>query len=92
MKYYPLAKSLGIVLFLILVPIYFLIEFKSNAVPYIIIFFQIVLVWAQVEIALRQHTLFSTQFEPFFEVIIERMLSDISAPPSEPEKALHLNS
>jgi hypothetical protein len=68
MKYYPLAKSLSIILLLTLTPLLLLIEFKSNSVPYIIIFFQFVLIWAQVEIALRQHILFSVQFEPFFEV------------------------
>ncbi|VVB85945.1 Uncharacterised protein [uncultured archaeon] len=74
MRHYQLIKNLSIVSFLILIPVLLLIEFKSNSVTYIIIFLQFVLIWTQVEIALRQHVLFSAQFNPFFDVKTENVL------------------
>ena len=56
------------ILLLASIPILLVIKFKWEALLPIIIYLQLILIWAQAEIALRQHNLFSTQFEPLFSV------------------------
>lgn len=68
MRYYPLAKNLGKVLLLALIPILLAIRFEWDAILPIIIYLQLLLIWAQAEIGLRQHVLFSAQFDPSFDV------------------------
>lgn len=53
MRFYPLAKNLGKVLLFALITV--------------IIYLQLLLIWAQAEIGLRQHVLFSAQFDPSFD-------------------------
>ena len=66
--YYLLAKSLSIVLLLALIPILLVIRFGWVALLPIIIYLQFLLIWAQAEIGLRQHILFSAQFDPSFDM------------------------
>lgn len=70
MKYYSLVKNLGKISLLALIPIILIIRFKWDAILPIIIYFQLLLIWAQAEIALRQHILFSAQYDPFFNIKI----------------------
>lgn len=56
------------VLLLALIPILLAIRFRWDAIFPIIIYLQLLLIWAQAEIGLRQHVLFSAQFDPFFDV------------------------
>lgn len=69
-------KNLILPLFLILLPILVIIKFKWDAILPLIIYFQLILIWFQVEIGLRQQTLFSIQFNPFFNVEVKK---DVSA-------------
>ena len=70
-------KNLILPLVLILLPILAIIKFKWDAVLPLIIYFQLILIWFQVEIGLRQQALFSVQFNPFFNVEIEKDVSVI---------------
>jgi hypothetical protein len=73
MRYYPLAKNLGKVLLLALIPILLVIRFWWDAILPFIIYLQFLLIWAQAEIGLRQHALFSAQFDPSFDVKLTRI-------------------
>jgi len=73
MRYYPLAKNLGKVLLLALIPFLLAIRFKWDAILPFIIYLQFLLIWAQAEIGLRQHALFSAQFDPSFDVKLTRI-------------------
>ena len=68
MRYKPCVYILLILIIFALIPILLVIKLKWDAVLPIIIYFQLLLIWIQAEISLRQHTLFSAQFEPFFDV------------------------
>lgn len=63
-----LGKILCKILLLALIPILLIIKFKWDAILPTIIYLQFLLIWAQTEIGLRQHVLFSTQFNPSFKV------------------------
>ena len=73
MRYYPLAKNLGKVLLLALIPILLVIRFGWDAILPFIIYLQFLLIWAQAEIGLRQHALFSAQFDPSFDVKLTKI-------------------
>jgi len=62
-------------LFLILLPVLLIIKFRWDAILPLIIYFQLILIWFQAEIGLRQQALFSIQFNPFFEVQVDRDVS-----------------
>jgi len=66
----PILINLGKILLLVLIPILLVIKFRWDAILPIIIYLQLLLIWAQAEIGLRQHVLFSTQFNPSFKVRI----------------------
>jgi len=68
MRFYPLAKNLGKVLLLALIPVLLAVRFGWDAILPVIIYLQLLLIWAQAEIGLRQHVLFSAQFDPSFDV------------------------
>jgi len=65
-----LGKILCKILLLVLIPILLIIKFKWDAILPTIIYLQFLLIWAQAEIGLRQHLLFSAQFNPSFKVIL----------------------
>jgi len=60
--------NLGKMLLLALIPILLVIKFRWDAILPVIIYLQLLLIWAQTEIGLRQHLLFSAQFDPSFDV------------------------
>ncbi len=43
-------------------------EISFSGVLAIVAYFQFLLIWAQAEIGLRQHALFASQFDPFFQI------------------------
>jgi len=63
-----LGKILCKILLLALIPILLIIKFKWDAILPTIIYLQFLLIWAQAEIGMRQHLLFSAQFNPSFKV------------------------
>ncbi len=63
-----LGKILCKILLLALIPILLMIKFKWDAILPTIIYLQFLLIWAQAEIGMRQHLLFSAQFNPSFKV------------------------
>jgi len=71
MKHKTLIKLSGKVILLILIPILLLIRLKWDAILPIIIYLQFLLIWAQAEISLRQHVLFSMQLDPHFSVKLQ---------------------
>jgi len=84
MRIMPLLKRIGFVLLLLLIPTLLAVRLKWDAILPIIIYLQLLLIWAQVEIALRQHSLFATQFKPFFDIKLgEGEITPIVAPPSD---------
>jgi len=69
MRTMPLLRKTGFVLLLlVMIPILLAVGLKWNAILPIIVYLQLLLVWAQVEIALREHYLFAMQFKPSFDV------------------------
>jgi len=72
----PIIINLGKILLLVLIPILLVIKFRWDAILLIIIYLQLLLIWAQTEIGLRQHVLFSTQFNPSFEVKLGNMVDE----------------
>ena len=60
-----LGKAAGIV---VLVPAILMARLRWDSVLPIIIYFQLLLIWIQAEVSLRQNELYAAQFEPFFDV------------------------
>lgn len=76
-----LAKILGTIILLALIPILLAIGFRRDAILPIIIYLQLLLIWAQAEIGLRQHVLLSAQFDPSFDVeLIKKRVADAHLP------------
>ncbi len=74
MKRKPYHKYLVLfILLFILVPGLLLYLLGENSPIALLMYFQLLLIWAQAEISLRQGALFSTQFEPRFAVELEAM-------------------
>jgi len=63
-----LVKILTLALILTLIPLLLLSQLGWEGLIPTIIYLQLLVIWVQAEIALRQHRLFSMQFEPFFDV------------------------
>ena len=72
----PIIINLGKIFLLVLIPILLVIKFRWDAILPIIIYLQLLLIWAQTEIGLRQHVLFSTQFNPSFEVKLGNIVDE----------------
>ncbi|MCK4731157.1 MAG: hypothetical protein KAT65_01750 [Methanophagales archaeon] len=68
MMFTPLFKNLGLLFLLVLIPVLLLVRLWWDAILPMIIYFQLLLLWAQAEIGLRQHVLLTAQFEPYFDV------------------------
>jgi hypothetical protein len=64
------AKEIGKILLLLIIPVSLIFKFKWDSILPIIIYLQLLLIEIQAEISFRQNTLFSMQFEPFFEIEI----------------------
>jgi len=79
MKIAPLFRRLGFVLLLLAIPALLGVRFRWDAILPIVIYLQLILIWAQAEIALRQHSLFAAQFKPFFGISYKK---DVTEPPS----------
>lgn len=76
-----LAKILVKILLLALIPILLAIRFRWDAILPIIIYLQLLLIWAQAEIGLRQHVLLSAQFDPSFDVeLTKKRVADAHLP------------
>lgn len=76
-----LAKISVKILLLALIPILLAIRFRWDAILPIIIYLQLLLIWAQAEIGLRQHVLLSAQFDPSFDVeLIKKRVADAHLP------------
>jgi len=69
-----------------LFPALLVFKFRWESLLYLIIYFQLLVIWAQAEIALRQNTLFLTQFEPSFKVSLgknlELVIENVSQSPA----------
>jgi hypothetical protein len=85
MRIMPLLRKTGFVLFLFVIPFLLAVRLKWDAILPIIIYFQLLLIWAQVEIALRQHSLFAMQFKPSFDIKFggEEIIPIVVMPPSD---------
>jgi len=59
---------LKVILLFLLVPSIFFYAFGLEALIYVLIYFQFLLLWAQVELGMRQHALTRFQSEPYFDV------------------------
>jgi len=59
------GKAAGIV---VLVPAVLMVRLRWDFVLPIIIYFQLLLIWIQAEVSLRQNELYAAQFEPLFDV------------------------
>jgi len=79
MRIAPLLRRTGLVLALLVIPVLLVIRLKWDAILPIIIYLQLLLIWAQVEIALRQHSLFAAQSKPFFGISYKKFGAE---PPS----------
>jgi len=75
----PLLRRTAFILLLAVIPALLAVKFRWDAILPIVIYLQLLLIWAQAEIALRQHSLFAAQFKPFFGITYKR---DITEPPS----------
>ena len=92
MRIKPILKDTFILAILFLgIPAVMAIILKHNSVIPILIWFQLLLIWAQAEIAMRQQVLFTQQFKPAFEVRMDKsgsppvrhvILSNISSKPA----------
>ncbi len=58
----------GKVLLLLAIPIFLVIRMGYDAILPLIIYLQLILIWAQAEISIRQLESFSFQFEPSFDI------------------------
>lgn len=69
MKFPTPLKILGLLvtIFMAMPALLFAFLGKDAILP-IILYFQLLILWGQIEVALRQHTLFSVQYEPTFSV------------------------
>ncbi len=56
------------IVLLTIIPVLLVLKFTWNAIIPLIIYLQLLLIWAQAEISLRQNTLFTLQFDPAFGV------------------------
>lgn len=63
-----LLKILGKIFLLMIIPILLIIKLGWESILPIIIYLQLLLIWAQAEIAMRQTVLTSVQFEPLFDI------------------------
>ena len=79
MRLVPLLRRTAFILLLAAIPALLAVKFRWDAILPIVIYLQLLLIWAQAEIALRQHSLFAAQFKPFFGITYKR---DIAEPPS----------
>ena len=79
MRLLPLLRRAAFILLLAVIPALLAVKFRWDAILPIVIYLQLLLIWAQAEIALRQHSLFTMQFKPFFGISYKR---DITEPPS----------
>lgn len=79
MRITQFSRRTGFILLLFLIPILLGVRFKWDAILPTIIYLQLLIIWAQSEIALRQHSLFTLQFRPFFGIRSERIIVE---PPS----------
>jgi len=52
----------------IVVPAFLILRLRCDAILPIIIYLQLLLIWVQAEISLRQTALFAAQFEPAFDI------------------------
>ncbi len=63
-----LAQLAKLAALLLLVPGVLVVSLRWDSVLPIIIYLQLLLIWVQAEISLRQNALFAAQFEPLFDV------------------------
>ncbi len=77
MKFGRLARRTTFVLFLAVIPVLLVVKFRWDAILPVVIYLQLLLIWAQAEIALRQHSLFAIQFKPFFGISYRREINQI---------------
>jgi hypothetical protein len=75
MRIAPLLRRIGFVLILLAIPTLLGVRFRWDAILPVIIYLQLILIWAQAEIALRQHSLFGIQFKPFFGISYKRVIT-----------------
>jgi len=89
MKYKSFARELIKFLLLATIPIILIFAIKFNwndIIPIVIpmvIYLQFILIWAQAEIGLRQHIMFTMQFDPSFKIEVEKeagVIHDINRP------------
>jgi len=78
-KIVPLLKAIGFLFLLVLIPTLAVIRLEWDAILPIIIYLQLLLIWAQAEIGLRQHFLFTAQFKPFFDIRSQHIASTPSS-------------
>jgi hypothetical protein len=62
------SKILGKILLLMLIPILLIVKLGWDSILPFIIYLQLLLLWAQTELGMRQATLVSAQFEPSFNI------------------------
>jgi hypothetical protein len=80
MRKFFLLKVLFKIFLLSIIPIalisyMILTEISFSGVLAIVAYFQFLLIWAQAEIGLKQHALFASQFDPFFQLILTKCAS-----------------
>ena len=69
MKWARILAQLGkLVALFIAVPAILIVQLRWDAILPIIVYLQLLLIWVQAEISLRQTALFAAQFEPAFDI------------------------
>jgi len=72
MRYLRVAQEIGKIILLLIIPVLLIFKLKWDAILPIIIYLQFLLIWIQAEISLRQNTLFSLQYGPYFDVKLNK--------------------
>jgi hypothetical protein len=69
MKWSRILAQLGkLAALFVVVPVLLIVRLRWDAILPIIIYLQLLLIWVQAEISLRQTALFAAQFEPAFDI------------------------
>jgi len=71
MKYKFFFKNFIALFILLIIPAFLILKFKWEGLLPTIIYFQLLVIEAQAEIAERQRVMYSVQFEPFFNITKE---------------------
>ena len=67
-----LLKIVLKIFLLMSIPLFLLYAFRTGAIFYIIIYLQMLMIWPQAEIGLRQHNLSRAKFGPYFTAQVEK--------------------